>query len=189
MCNKLSLEEILSLRCLYAYDERIPKLFLSLAMVTDWAENEVIQGNQSEPLFILASLGLDSKIDPNEAQLYLDRYLVENNIKRPTLDYSCLIFFKIFVGRIACSKSLEEISELMSEVLFRWYDFENRYFNNIYQYLTHIYYQYFDYYIDSYCIDSEQQLSETERYNIVKSLAERFYKLLNNVDMLTILSK
>jgi|GEM_PF-6552300 len=118
MCNKLSLDEILSLRCIYDYDSRIPNLFLSLKMITNWAEEEVIQGNLSESLLILASLGLDTKIDSDEIQLYLDHYLAENDIKRPTLNYSSLILFRIFVERLACSKTLEEMSELMSDMLF-----------------------------------------------------------------------
>ena len=86
--SNLSLYEILSLYRFNQYYGSPSEYFYSSGLIIDWAEKQVMQGDDSEILLIIASLGLDKKIDSDEVMTYLKRYLSEKNISIPSTDES-----------------------------------------------------------------------------------------------------
>ena len=60
-------------------------------MIIAWAEDQIIKGNDSETLLILASLGLDNQPERAEVELYMSRYMAEQQINLPPLKTAALV--------------------------------------------------------------------------------------------------
>lgn len=187
--DSLSLDEILSLYCFNLYYGSPSEYFYSSEMIINWAENQVMQGSNSETLLVIASLGLDRQIDSDEVNSYLKRYLFEENISIPEINYSCLVFMRLFIQKIMICNNLGDIDNILANFVFKYIEFGNKCFHQIKSYWLFIYYDYFDMYDGLNCYYAEKQLSEEVRYNEIKFLAERFYRLLNNKDMVEFLAR
>ncbi|WP_334319871.1 hypothetical protein [Gilliamella apicola] len=187
--SNLFLDEILSLYRFNQYYGSPSEYFYSSGLIIDWAEKQVMQGDDSEILLIIASLGLDKKIDSDEVMTYLKRYLSEKNISIPSINYSCLVFMRLFSQKIMICNSLKDIGDLLHSFVFKYIEFGNRYFHRIKHYWLFIYYDYFDMYDGLNCYCAEKQLSEAKRYTRIKALAKRFYAFLNNKEMVEYLAK
>lgn len=83
--------------CLYEFEPLLEPLHREkhYNALINWVEKEVLFGNDSETLLIIASFCLDAKLDYDEINGYLNRYLYENKIKRPSADASALVWLKI----------------------------------------------------------------------------------------------
>lgn len=187
--GNLSLDEILSLYRFNQYYGSPSEYFYSSDLIIDWAEKQVMRGDDSETLLIIASLGLDKKIDSDEVMTYLKRYLSEKNISIPSINYSCLVFMRLFSQKIMTCNSLEDIGNLLHSFVFKYIEFGNRYFHRIKDHWLFIYYDYFDMYDGLNCCCVEKQLSEKERYTNIKTLAKGFNSFLNNKEMVEYLAK
>lgn len=66
-----------------------------------WAEDQITEGNHSETLLILASLGLDNQPERTEVELYMSRYMAEQRIDLPSLKEAALVWIKLFVRQLS----------------------------------------------------------------------------------------
>ncbi|MCG7783388.1 hypothetical protein [Lelliottia amnigena] len=79
-------------------------------MIIEWAESELLCGNSSESLLILASLNLDKRPDSGEIERYLYAYMLEQNIVMPSINASAMTWLRIkawFLMHAETSKELE----------------------------------------------------------------------------------
>ncbi|MBG6244640.1 hypothetical protein CS369_07400 [Candidatus Symbiopectobacterium sp. 'North America'] len=110
----------------------------------DWAEKEVLFGNDSETLLIIASFCLDAKLDYDEINGYLDRYLYENKIKRPSADASALVWLKIQMWHLLNTPNAKGIEESLYLFSQHFFNFGPRFFSKTAHYLNNLYYQLYD---------------------------------------------
>jgi hypothetical protein len=59
-------------------------------LIIAWAEDQITEGNDSETLLILASLGLDNEPERTEVELYLLRYMTKQRIRSATAKNSSI---------------------------------------------------------------------------------------------------
>lgn len=79
-------------------------------MILEWAERELLSGNNSESLLILASLNLDKRPDSDEIEHYLYAYMLEQNIVMPSINASAMTWLRIkawYLMHAETSKELE----------------------------------------------------------------------------------
>ncbi len=99
-----------------------PGALSDLSEFTDWAEREVMQGNSSEKLLILASLGLDKEIDKEEVITWFRAYLNEAGISEPHGLESSLLYCRRNIKMIAYSGSEDAAFRSLDDHFSWWYD-------------------------------------------------------------------
>nr|WP_318384328.1 hypothetical protein [uncultured Enterobacter sp.] len=111
----------------------------SLKALLEWAEWEVLSGDDSEPLLILASLNLDEKPDAFEARIYLDRYLGERGLRYPGWDRSALVWLQIQLRHLITCESAGRAEALLSRFAIIRMDYDPRFFAKSCGYLNWLY--------------------------------------------------
>ncbi|AWH88272.1 hypothetical protein [Limnobaculum parvum] len=83
---------------------------------TDWAEQQLANGSESEAILILASLGLDQQLDRQEVEFYFQRYIENIGITSSSPAISLTNYAKVLCHKIISSTiSPEEGVHLLSE--------------------------------------------------------------------------
>jgi len=105
-----SLKELL---CLKVFSETIEVIRLDdfTKAITDWAEREILAGEESDTLLILASLNLEPIPDRYDVEKYLRIYQREKNIQNPPPNYSALVLLRIKIGYLITASSSNEIEK------------------------------------------------------------------------------
>lgn len=87
------------LLCMHVFlqDALIPRDETSRQIVC-WAEYRVMAGDDSEPLLILASLGLQADPERHEVTHWLERYLAEQQQAWPDTRMAALVWLRITLG-------------------------------------------------------------------------------------------
>lgn len=183
---KYSLHEIL---CLKTYAEAFEAYRVDDydKEITEWAEREIIDGNDSETILILASLNLDKKPDPYEVKHYLSIYMREEHIFLPNLPESSVIWLRIRTWFLLHIESVEEIelrlhqtpsfplstdSGLASKITWRYY---------------HLYEELFEDWGPDYP-SKATIMSDSELVEYVRNKIKPFYRILTNEDWVKFLS-
>lgn len=94
---------------------------IDLREYTDWAELQVIKGNESENVLILASLGLDSELDWYDVSHYFYAYLREIEVSIQDRDEADYYYVRRAFKKIAFAHSNEEL----------WFEVD-KYFSGLY---------------------------------------------------------
>lgn len=86
-------------------------------LYTHWAEQQLIDGNPSESILILASLGLDKQIERSEVTFYFTRYLQESGIEWPSQrdslrHYANLLCRKIISAEITPEQGAAKLADI-----------------------------------------------------------------------------
>lgn len=183
---KYSLHEIL---CLKTYAEAFEAYRVDDydKEITEWAEREIIEGNDSETILILASLNLDKKPDPYEVKHYLSIYMREEHIFLTNLSESSVIWLRIRTWFLLHIESVEEIelrlhqtpsfplstdSSLASKITWRYY---------------HLYEELFEDWGPDYP-SKATIMSDSEIIEYVRNKIKPFYRILTNEDWVKFLS-
>ncbi|MEB5972858.1 hypothetical protein ACWXWB_22250 [Pantoea dispersa] len=183
---KYSLHEILCLRT-YAEAFEAYRVDDYDKEITEWAEREIIEGNTSQTMLILASLNLDKKPDPYEVKHYLSNYMRQEGIFMPNLSESSVVWLRIKTWFLLHIESPEEIevrlhqipayplgpdSLLSSKITWRYYHLHEELFE--------------DWGPDH--PSKASKMSELEILNYVRDRLKPFYRILTNQDWVDFLS-
>ncbi|WP_140920348.1 hypothetical protein [Limnobaculum xujianqingii] len=83
---------------------------------TDWAEQQLVNGSESEAILILASLGLDKQLDRQEVEFYFQRYIESADIIPPYHAVALANYAKVLCRKIISSHiSPDEGAFMLSE--------------------------------------------------------------------------
>ncbi|MCU6671522.1 hypothetical protein M8013_22645 [Enterobacteriaceae bacterium H4N4] len=86
------------LLCMFVFlQNRVYPQDTTYRQIVGWAENRVMAGDDSEPLLILASLGLQTEPARHEVTHWLERYLVEQQLVWPDARMAALVWLRIFL--------------------------------------------------------------------------------------------
>lgn len=108
--NELSLEDLL---CLKVFSETFEVIGLDdfIKAITNWAEREIIAGEESDTLLILASLNLEPTPDRHDVEKYLRIYQREKKIQNPDIYYSALVWLRREISYLITASSSNEIEK------------------------------------------------------------------------------
>ncbi|MHA7848580.1 hypothetical protein [Serratia sp. D1N4] len=172
------------LLCLMQIDRPIDHI----KAVTEWAEREVMSGNGSETLLILAALSLDKTLDEYEVMLYLDRYLIEVGISYPSRELSALIWLRIQLWQLTHSEDANTAESLLYLFVKTYFWFGPRFFSKTCDYLNWLYYSIFDDCSDLYPSEASK-MTEADILSYIRKYVAPFERILFNDDWLNFLSK
>ena len=178
------------LLCLYEFEPRLEPLHRDkhCRALIGWAEKEVLFGNDSETLLILASFCLDVNLDYDEINNYLNRYLYESKIKKPSIEASALTWLKIQMWFLLNSQNTEDIEENLSLFSRYFLDFSPRFFSKTVSYLNKFYYELYDNSWEDYPAKAEL-LNEQAILYLINAYIQPFYRKLSCNDWLTLLAR
>lgn len=178
------------LLCLSEFRKVIPATGMDdiCKAITEWAEQEVLSGNDSGTLLILASLNLDKTPDEDEVRRYFDRYRAETGLSYPAQNFSALIWLKIQISKLIHASNAQSAVVYLSFFATTWLDCSPRFFAKTCGYLNWLYYNLMDDYGDLYpSLASEMTSDEILAY--IKKHLIPFEKKLSNDDWLNFLSE
>jgi len=113
-------------------------------MIIAWAEDQIIEGNDSETLLILASLGLDNQPVRAEVELYMSRYMAEQQINLPPLKTASLVWIKLFMSQLSQSASIHDAEQKMYFLVCHWFEPNVKIFTAVVDTLKSLYWHLFD---------------------------------------------
>lgn len=186
MCYPYTLHDLL---CLHIFSQRNAFICEGITKkIITWAEGQVVQGNQSESLLILASLGLDIIPERHEFEQYLSRFLSEQQISLPPQKTAALIWLKIFLWELAESDSKKDVELRLYFLVGHWFVPEMAFFIAATDTLKSVYWHLFDEWYGEGTSDAVT-LPEAEFFALVKNSLIPYYRKLNNSDWMSILSR
>jgi len=156
--------------------------------ITEWAEQEVMAGNGSESLLILASLNLDQTPDTDEVYHYLDRFMREAGIRYPEYKLSALIWLKIKLWQITHCTDAQTAETYLYDFATRFWDISPGFFSRTCHFLDYFYYFLFDSYGNQYRTPAEE-MTPDELLTCIKERVSQIEKKLINQDWLAFLAK
>lgn len=156
--------------------------------ITEWAEQEVMSGNGSESLLILASLNLDKTPDADEFHYYLDRFMLDAGLSYPGHELSALTWLKIKLWEITHCDDAQTAEAYLHYFAIRFWDSCPRFFARICSSLDWLYYYLFDSYGDQYRTPAEK-MTKDELLIYIKKHVSQFERKLHNQDWLDLLVK
>jgi len=155
--------------------------------IAKWAEREIISGNDSETVLILASFNLDKNPDPYEVKHYLSVYMRQEGIFMPNLRDSSIVWLRIKTWILLHIESVEEIELRLHE--FPAYPLG--YNSLLSSKLTWQYYHLYEELFDDWGPDYPSKASKMNELEIIIYVRDRlkpFYRILTNQDWVDILS-
>lgn len=115
-----------------------------LRTVVAWAEEAVIAGDRSEPLLILASLGLDSTPEEDEVRHYLERYMAETGLVYPGPNLSVLVWLRTELTQLLQHKTIDQVEAHLAFFSINPMEYGPPFFTKICRHLNWLYYYIFD---------------------------------------------
>jgi hypothetical protein len=109
-----------------------------------WAEDQITEGNDSETLLILASLGLDNQPERTEVELFISRYMAEQRIDLPPLKTAALVWIKLFVRQLSQFASIHDAEQKMYFLVCHWLEPDVKIFAAVVDTLKSLYWHLFD---------------------------------------------
>ncbi len=135
--------------------------------IVEWAEEAVIAGNNSEPLLILASLGLDATPNEDEIRDYLGRFMAEAGLVYPGQKLSTLVWLRKELTQLLKHKTVEHTEAHLAFFSINSMDYGPPFFTKICRHLNWLYYYLFDDYGGGYP-STVSTLIEAELLTIVQ---------------------
>lgn len=142
MPSQYTLNDLLGL---LVFSRKYPFLHNDLdRLIVAWAEAQLNQGSESETLLILASLGLDDRPERDEVELYLSRYMAEQQIDLPPLKDAALIWVRLFMRQLSHCTSIQDAEQKMNFLVCHWLDPDVKIFEAVVDTLKSLYWHLFD---------------------------------------------
>lgn len=112
--------------------------------IVEWAGEAVIAGNDSEPLLILASLGLDATPDEDEVSDYLGRYMAEAGLVYPGPNVSALVWLRIQLEHLIRCDTVPGAESHLRFFAELWIESRSKFVGKTCEHLNWLYYYLFD---------------------------------------------
>lgn len=112
--------------------------------IVEWAEEAVIAGNNSEPLLILASLGLDAAPNEDEIRDYLGRFMIEAGLIYPGPNVSALVWLRAELTKLLQHQNLKDVEYHLAFFAINSADYPPPFFSKTCWQLSGLYYHLFD---------------------------------------------
>ncbi|EKN6166004.1 TPA: hypothetical protein ACQ39K_000907 [Yersinia enterocolitica] len=113
-------------------------------LIIAWAEDKITEGNDSETLLILASLGLDNQPERTEVELYMSRYIAEQRIALPPLKTAALVWIQLFMSQLSQCASIHDAEQKMYFLVCHWLESDVKIFVAVVDTLKSLYWHIFD---------------------------------------------
>ncbi|CRH35775.1 hypothetical protein V462_09780 [Pantoea ananatis 15320] len=155
--------------------------------ITEWAEREIIAGNDSETVLILASLNLDKKPDQYEVKYYLSAYMRQEGIFMPNLSESSVVWLRIKTWFLLHVESVAEIGLRLHQIPAFPLSSNSLLSSKITWQYYHLYEELFEDWGPDYPAKASK-MSEPEIINYIKDRLKPFYRILTNKDWVDLLS-
>lgn len=157
-------------------------------MIICWAERELVSGDSSESLLILASLSLDKQPDSDEIQRYLQTYMLEKNIVKPGISDSAITWLKIKAYYLMHADSSEEVELRLHQIPAFYVSPGSRILSNICWQLYGIYNELYDDWGPEYP-SRASAMSEAEILDFVKCRVKPLFRILCSSDWGRVLAR
>ncbi|WP_054178888.1 hypothetical protein [Trabulsiella odontotermitis] len=157
-------------------------------MIIEWAERELISGNSSETLLILASLNLDKYPDSNEIERYLREYMLETNMVMPSISASSIIWLRIKAWFLMHADTSKEIELRLHQIPTFHLSPNSRIVSNICWQFYGIYNELYDDWGPEYPAKASA-MSEADILDFVKCRVKPFYRILSSSDWAAVLAR
>lgn len=157
-------------------------------MIIEWAERELLYGNSSESLLILASLNLDKHPDSDEIERYLYAYMLEQNIVMPSINASSMTWLRIKAWFLIHAETSKEVELRLHQIPALHSSPGSRVLSNI----CWQFYRIYDDLYDDWGPDSPSKASamrEADILDFVKCRVKPFYRVLCSSDWAWILAR
>uniref|UniRef100_A0A8H9YNP1 Uncharacterized protein n=1 Tax=Pseudomonas tritici TaxID=2745518 RepID=A0A8H9YNP1_9PSED len=155
--------------------------------IVEWAERQVMKGNDSEALLILASLNLDKHPNSDEVRMYLDRYLRESGLALPGAKISTLIWLKLQLWNIIQCEDAKEAETALYDFAIAYLDFPPPFFTRTCRYFNWLYYRLYDDLGGEYQTLASE-MSDSALLSYIKSHTTPFYRVLSDNEWLDFLT-
>nr|WP_243404517.1 hypothetical protein [Serratia liquefaciens] len=109
-----------------------------------WAEDQITEGNDSDTLLILASLGFDKQPERTEVELFMSRYMAEQRIDMPPLKTAALVWIKLFLRELSQCASIHDAEQKMYFLVCHWHEPDVKIFAAVVDTLKSLYWHLFD---------------------------------------------
>ncbi len=155
-------------------------------MIIAWAEDQIIEGNDSETLLILASLGLDNQSVRAEVELYMSRYMAEQQISLPPLKTAALVWIKLFMSQLSQSASIHDAEQKMYFLVCHWLEPNVKIFTAVVDTLKSLYWHLFDEW-EGPGTSEAARMEESEFFELINRAMLPYSRKIENPDWLDLL--
>jgi len=155
--------------------------------ITEWAEKELLNGNDSESLLILASLNLETHPIDYEVNEYLGRYQREMNIVNPSAELSALVWLRIQLTLLMKANSPQEVESRLAFFTNYFLDYAPSAFASITHRLNNFYWEMYDEAIPVFN-SRASSMSDDELLLYVNQWCKPYFRILVNKDWLSVLA-
>ncbi|HDR2474009.1 TPA: hypothetical protein QCI26_003735 [Enterobacter soli] len=149
---------------------------------TDWAEKQIINGNNSSNLLILASLGLDKELSKDEVFHYFDEYLAEVRQHLPNEREALILSLRMSFKKLAYLQDENDIWNELTKTFLQWYDLPSGLLNRVVAYWSALhddfinnYDEEFGYYYLNYQMHGN--IKQDQQVAYIRACATRFLRL------------
>ena len=155
-------------------------------MIIAWAEDQIIKGNDSETLLILASLGLDNQPERAEVELYMSRYMAEQQINLPPLKTAALVWIKLFMSQLSQCASIHDAEQKMYFLVCHCLEPDVKIFTAVVDTLKSLYWHLFDEW-EGPGTSEAVRLEESEFFELINRAMLPYSRKIENPDWLDLL--
>lgn len=156
-------------------------------MIIEWAERELLSGNSSELLLILASLNLDKRPDSDEIERYLYAYMLEQNIVMPSINASAVTWLRIKAWYLMHAETSKELELRLHQIPAFHSSPGSRILSNICWQFYRIYDDLYDCWGPGYP-SKASAMNEADIIDFVKCRVKPFYRILCSSDWAWVLA-
>ncbi|WP_333849823.1 hypothetical protein [Leclercia sp.] len=174
---------------LVVFARKYPVLHNDLdSLIVAWAENQITEGNDSETLLILASLGLDNQPERTEVELYLARYLAEQRIELPPLKTAALVWIKLFLRQLSQCASIHDAEKKMDFLVCYWLEPDVKIFTAMVDTLKSLYWHLYDEW-EGPGTSEAVRMKESEFFELINRAMLPYCRKIENPDWLQLLAR
>ncbi|MBM3072857.1 hypothetical protein HV346_12920 [Enterobacter sp. RHBSTW-00994] len=155
-------------------------------LIIAWAEDQITEGNDSETLLILASLGLDNEPERTEVELYLLRYMTEQRIDLPPLKTAALVWIKLFMSQLSQCASIHDAEQKMCFLVCHWLEPDVKIFAEVVDTLKSLYWHLFDEW-EGTGTSEAARMDESEFFELINRAMLPYSRKIENPDWLDLL--
>ncbi len=156
------------------------------SLIVAWAEDQITEGNDSETLLILASLALDNQPERAEVELYLSRYMAEQQIELPPLKTAALVWITLFMRQLAQCESIHEAEQKMYFLVCHWLEPDVKIFAAVVDTLKSLYWHLFDEW-EGPGTNEAVRIEESEFFALIHRAMLPYSRKIENPDWLVLL--
>ncbi|CNI84284.1 Uncharacterised protein [Yersinia frederiksenii] len=156
------------------------------SLIIAWAEDQVTEGNDSETLLILASLGLDKQPERTEVELYMSRYMAEQRIDLPPLKTAALVWIKLFMSQLSQCASIHDAEQKMYFLVCHWLEPDVKIFAAVVDTLKSLYWHLFDEW-EGPGTSEAVRMEESEFFELINRAMLPYSRKIENPDWLDLL--